>query len=497
MSASSRTQDATVAAVPDGSKAGPTVLEALRMALAAQDAGDAARAEMLCRAVLAVAPRRPDALTLLGSLRARAGHPEEAAALHRAAIAAAPDYPDAHHNLGNMFFAEGDTQGALDCYLRASALRPDWPEGCNRVAATLHALGRFDEADAWFERALALRPESADFRWDRALALLAAGRYAEGWCGFEARRLRGQPPPRDLPAPYWDGSPIDGRRMLVYSEQGHGDAIQFLRFLEPLRRHGARSTLELDASLVPLVDPRAWGLEAVVPSGGSPRGCDVHVSLLSLPLLLEIGARELMGDRAYLSAPPLRTEAWRRRLPAHGLRVGLAWSGNPDVQRDRWRSPRLAPLLPILDVPGVRFFGLQKGDGERDAVGLARTNFTPLGKDIGDFADTAAIMTCLDLVVTSDTSVAHLAGALGKPTWVLLHATPDWRWGHAGVTTPWYATMRLYRQDRLGDWSTPVGAIVHDLSMLAGRRGDGADRQASATGRPGERAFPALPHQAT
>ena len=258
--------------------------------------------------------------------------------------------------------------------------------------------------------------------------------------------------------------------MLVYAEQGYGDAIQFLRFLAPLRARGARIVLELHAPLVPLVDPRAWGLEALIATGDPAPDFDVHVSLLSLPLLLGIGADGLMGDAPYLAAPAARVAAWRDRLSGDGLRVGLVWAGNPAVQRDRWRSPRLAPLLPILDVPGVRFFGLQKGDGEGDAVGMARANFVPLGTEIGDFADTAGIIAGLDLVVTTDTSVAHLAGAQGKPTWVLLHATPDWRWGHAGTRAPWYASARLHRQRRLGDWSAPVAAIVGDLAVLAAAR---------------------------
>lgn len=456
--------------------AGASVLEKLRAAIAAQDAGDVVRAEALCRAVLAVAPRRHDALTLLGSLRRQAGCPGEAEALYRAAIAAAPRYPDAHHNLGNLLFAEGDTAGALDAYLRANASRPDWPEGCNRVAATLHALGRFDEAEAWFQRALALRPDSADFQWDRALALLAAGNYADGWQAYESRWRRRNPALRDLPFPQWEGGPIAGRRMLVHAEQGLGDAIQFLRFLAPLRAQGARLILEVAAPLVPLVDHRAWGLEAVIAAGAAPPACDLHVSLLSLPLRLGVGAEGLMGDAPYLAPSAARVAAWRDRLaPATGLlRVGLVWAGNPAVQRDRWRSPRLAPLLPVLDVAGAHVYGLQKGDGERDAAGVARANFTPLGPELGDFADTAAIIASLDLVVASDTSVAHLAGAMGKPVWVLLHATPDWRWGHSGDRTPWYATARLHRQDRLGDWSGPVAAICRDLAALVAQRSDGS-----------------------
>lgn len=438
----------------------------LTAALQAHAADDAARAEQLCRAVLAQTPQRPEALTLLGILRRRAGHAGEAEALYRAALAAAPHYADAHHNLGNLLMDQGEQDAALAAFLRANALRPDWPEGCNRVAATLHALGRLDEAEPWFQRALALRPDSADIHWDHALALLAAGRYAEGWQEYEWRWRRGQPAPRDFAQPYWRGEPLAGRTLLVYVEQGYGDAIQFLRFLPAVKALGARVVLELHAPLAPLIDA-TLGADAVVVTGQPLPAFDLHVSLLSLPLCLGIGADGLLGAEPYLKPSAERVARWQGRVAAGGLRVGLVWAGNPNVKNDRWRSPRLEPLRPLLDLPGVHFYGLQKGDGERDAAALALPRFTALGPEIGDFADTAALIAALDLVITTDTSVAHLAGALGKPTWVLLHASPDWRWGHRGERTPWYASVRLYRQVRLGDWSAPVAALARDLAARA------------------------------
>ncbi|GAA5177680.1 hypothetical protein GCM10025771_15300 [Niveibacterium umoris] len=446
------------------------ILEQLNAALQAYAGEDFVRAEKLCRAVLVEAPARPEALTLLGILSRRAGNVAEAQRLYRQAIAAAPHYADAHHNLGNLLMDQGEQQAALACFLAAAEARPNWAEGCNRVAATLHALGRLDEAETWFQRALALRPDSADIHWDHALALLAAGRYAEGWREYEWRWRRGQPAPREFRQPAWQGEALAGRTVLVYSEQGYGDAIQFLRFLPALKALGARVVLEVHAPLSALVGAHL-GVDLLVTSGSPLPEFDCHVPLLSLPLYLGIGADALQGDAAYLVPPPEHVSRWAERLRSDALRVGLVWAGNPNVKNDRWRSPRLGPMLPVLQVPGVAFYGLQKGDGERDAEALSQANFTALGPEINDFADTAAIIAALDLVITTDTSVAHLAGALGKPAWVLLHASPDWRWGHAGERSAWYASLRLYRQPALGDWQTPISAIVRDLQALVSGRG--------------------------
>lgn len=443
------------------------LLATLSAALQAQGRGDIVVAEALCLEVLAQAPRRPEGLTLLGIIRRRQGRVVEAEAAYRQAIAALPEYADAHHNLGNLLLEEGHTEAALACFRQSAALRPEWAEGHNRLGATLHALGRLEEALPHFERALALKPDLADCHWDYALALLAAGRLRQGWQEYEWRWRRHQPAPRDLPQPLWRGEDLTGTRLLVYVEQGFGDAIQFFRFLPLVKARGARVILELHEPLMGLVDAHL-GVDQVLRMGEALPEFDKHVSLLSLPGLLGIDLPDLPRAVPYLRVQRERLPRWRARLAGEGLKVGLVWAGNPNVKNDRWRSPRLAPLLPLLATPGVRFFALQKGDGTADlAQAPPRPQLADLGPEIADFADTAAILLELDLLITTDTSVAHLAGALGRPVWLMLHASPDWRWGNHGDESPWYPTIRLYRQPALGDWGSVVARLGADLAAWA------------------------------
>lgn len=447
------------------------VLEQLAAALDAHASAQFDRAESLCQSVLECAPARPEALTLMGMIRRRHNRFDEAEHYYRQALAAAPHYADAHHNLGNLLLDLGQAESALACFQRSSALRPEWAEGHNRIGATLHALGRLDEALPHFERALALRPDAADIHWDYALALLAAGRYTEGWREYEWRWARRQPAPRDLPQPAWTGQDLQGKRLLVYVEQGYGDAIQCMRFLPLLKARGAHLVLELHAPLQALADA-ALGVDETVIMGEALPDFDYHVSIMSLPGLLGATLETLPRAVPYLRVRADRLKAWRPRLSTaagEALKVGIVWAGNPNVKNDRWRSPRLAPLLPLLSLPGIRFFALQKGDGSRDiATAGAPASLTDLGPDIQDFADTAAILLELDLVISTDTSVAHLAGALGRPVWLMLHASPDWRWQNAGRDNAWYPTARLYRQRTLGDWSGVVAELDRDLRALAG-----------------------------
>jgi Tfp pilus assembly protein PilF/SAM-dependent methyltransferase len=444
------------------------LLDRLGEALQAHAQNDLARAGALCAEVLAEAPTRPEALTLKGILLRKEERLDEAEACYRQALEAAPHYPDAHHNLGNLELARGRTEAGLEHFRRALALRPDWAEGENRVAAALHALGRFDEAFSHFQRALALAPDHADIHWDHALALLAAGRYPEGWREYEWRWARRQPAPRDFAQPLWQGGDLAGKRILVYVEQGYGDAIQFLRFLPLIKARGGHVILELHEILQPLVDA-VLGADQVVTMGGPLPEFDTHISLLSVPAVLAIALDALPAAVPYLRVRPERLAHWRPRLAGPGLKVAVVWAGNPNVKNDRWRSPRLAPLLPLLDTPGVRFFAVQKGDGSNDlAAAGPLPALTDLGPDLRDFGDTAAILLEMDLVITTDTSVAHLAGALARPTWLMLHAEPDWRWLRDRADSPWYPTARLYRQDTLGDWSGVVAALGRDLRRLAG-----------------------------
>jgi Tfp pilus assembly protein PilF/SAM-dependent methyltransferase len=440
------------------------LLETLKQALAHYQNKEYEPAKVLCAEVLAQAPTRADALTLMGILYRKEDDFERAEHYYLEALKNAPEYADALNNLGNLARERGRLEEAITHYQRALELRPEWAEGYDHLGSVLHSLNRVPEALAAFEKSLALDPNYADAHWDRALALLASGRYREGWAEYAWRWQRRQPIPRDFKEPVWDGKvDLTGKRILIYGEQGYGDVIQFLRFVPLVKARGATVLLEVYDIVAPLV-PSDLGADVVLVAGRPLPSFDVQVALLDLPRLLGIELADLPGHLPYLAVPPERRERWSQRLAATaGLKIGLVWAGNPNVKNDRWRSPRLAPLLPLLEVPGVTFFALQKGDGRRDIEGIGkRDNLVDLGDELNDFADTAAVIEQLDLVISTDTSVVHLAGGLGKPVWVVLHHSLDWRWtGNAAQA--WYPSVSLYQQRVLGEWAEVVDRVVVDL----------------------------------
>lgn len=446
------------------------LLETLKQALAHYQNKEYEPAKVLCAEVLAQAPNRADALTLMGILYRKEDDFERAEHYYLEALKNAPEYADALNNLGNLARERGRLDEAITYYQRALTLRPEWAEGYDHLGSVLHSLNRIPEALAAFDKALALDPGYADAHWDRALALLASGRYREGWQEYAWRWQRRQPIPREFSQPAWDGkADLTGKRILIYGEQGYGDVIQFLRFLPLVKAKGATILLEVYDIVAPLV-PADLGADVVLVAGRPLPGFDVHAALLDLPRLLGIELGDLPGHLPYLAVPPERRERWAQRLAGTaGFKVGLVWAGNPNVKNDRWRSPRLAPLLPLLDVPGVTFFALQKGDGRRDLEGIGkRDNLIDLGDELSDFADTAAVIEQMDLVISTDTSVVHLAGGLGKPVWVMLHLSLDWRWTGAAAQA-WYPSVRLYQQRVLGEWEELVDRVVVDLQkQLAG-----------------------------
>jgi glycosyltransferase involved in cell wall biosynthesis len=286
----------------------------------------------------------------------------------------------------------------------------------------------------------------------------------------------------DVPQPEWDGSPLDGRIIFLYAEQGLGDTLQFARYAPMVAERGGRVILECQSEIASLLRGLA-GVEQVVVRGEQRPPFDVHASLLSLPHLLGTTLETVPAEIPYLTVDPARVAAWGEYLDAEaeaGLRVGLVWGGNPDHKADRRRSISLDALAPLAQVPGVHFFALQKGPAAVQAdtppEGLKLTNLGPL---LGDFVDTAAVLEHLDLVITVDTSVAHLAGALGRPFWGLLAVAPDWRWLLEREDSPWYPTARLFRQESFGDWSAVVERVAKSLAELAPAKSAPARRPAA------------------
>lgn len=430
----------------------------------------------LCNEVLEEAPQRVEAWTLLGMLHRRAKSWESAIEAHQRAIDLDPGYSDAHNNLANVYRDIGRFDEAVQSYLQVLQRMPERAETHNSLAATYQALGRLDEAYRHFSKAISIAPNNPDFHWDYSLCLLLGKRYAEGWDEYEWRWKRGQPAPRGFAQPEWRGEPLNGRRLLVYGEQGFGDALQFLRYVPLLKKYGGIVILEALEPLHDLINHSLDVDELVATSSPNLPQFDCHIPLISLARIFGTRIDTIPDKVPYLTPSNERKTYWQAKLgnkqPGQTLRIGLVWAGNPNVKNDHWRSPRLEPLLSLLDKPNVTFYALQKGAGREDLLKYpVAEKIVDLGDDIRDFADTAAILTQMDLLITTDTSVAHLAGAISCETWLMLHAVPDWRWLLECDHSPWYPSFKLYRQSSLGRWDTVVKAIDNDLDELLASHG--------------------------
>ncbi|MGD9879939.1 MAG: tetratricopeptide repeat protein [Reyranella sp.] len=398
--------------------------------------------------------------------------PEEALVFCDRVIALKPDHAKALNNRGNALRQLRRSGLALASFEQAIAASPDFAEAhCNHGNALLD-LRRPSDAIASYDRAVALKPDYGDALWNKAAATLMMGDFAGGWRLYEARKQRREPVGRcPVPGPEWTGrEPIAGKTLLVYFEQGLGDTIQFSRFIGLLEARGARVVFLVPTRLKRLLRSLSPSVELVVPSSAVPR-FDYQVALLSLPFVLATRDEAAIPSTVpYLAAEPDRTAAWRRRLGDGGFKVGVAWQGNPLAETESGRAFPLAGLAPLAGLPGVRLVSLQKNDGLDQLPGLppgmaVETPDGPIDEEDG-FVDTAAIMMSLDLVVTADTSIAHLAGALGRPVWLALQHAAEWRWLLDRSDSPWYPTMRLFRQPSQNDWAGVFSAMTE---VLAGR----------------------------
>jgi hypothetical protein len=298
------------------------------------------------------------------------------------------------------------------------------------------------------------------------------GDFARGWPEHEWRlRCPGTSPP-SFPRPAWDGAPLDGRAILLYAEHGLGDALQFIRYAPLVQERGGRVIVTCRRTLARLL-ATCRRVEQVVAEGEDLPAFDVYALFMALPGLFQTNLANLPAEVPYLTADPAAVAAWRRALgPAEEYQIGIAWQGNPEFGRDHHRSFRLDQFEPLAELEGVRLYSLQVGVG-REQLGEAADRFpvTDLGGRLGDFMDTAAVVTNLDLVIAPDTAVAHLAGALGVPVWLALPFACDWRWLADRDDSPWYPTMRLFRQQRWGDWDDVFERMAGELEMMLETKG--------------------------
>jgi tetratricopeptide (TPR) repeat protein len=405
---------------------------------------------------LALKPDDSEACNSLGSVLQLQGKQDEAIVCYERALASKPDNAEAHSNLGNVLQALGRVDEAVARYERAIAIKPNNALAFNNLGSALQLQGKQDEAIAYYERALAINPDCPVAKFGLTIIQLLAADFASGLPNYEQRFLQNKP--RTFSQPQWHGEPLNGTRILLHAEQGLGDTLQALRYLPMVQAAGGSLVLEVQAPLRRMA-AQIPGITDLVIAGDPLPPFDWQCPLMSLPLAFGTTLDTIPAPTSYLSIPDeaLRT-ANALSWPATGLRVGLAWAGNPSHHRDRYRSIPLSRLDPLLRLQGVHFFSLQMGP---EAAQLATTPvpITDLSDAIHDMADTAALMAHLDLVIAVDTSVVHLAGALGKPVWVLLPIAPDWRWLLGRQDSPWYPTMRLFRQPKFGDWESVVEMV--------------------------------------
>jgi tetratricopeptide (TPR) repeat protein len=394
---------------------------------------------------------------------------EEALASCDAAIALEPGYVEALSNRGNILQELKRFDDALASYDEAIALKPEFADAFNNRGAALKELLRMDEALESYNRAIALNPGNADGYRNRAYCKLLAGQLREGWHDYEWRwestDFLGQRP--NIAVPYWQGEDLAGRNLLVFAEQGLGDVIQFSRYLPLLSEKKCNVTFLTDEKLLRLLQPLMRQVRFFT-DPSEVGDIDYQVAIMSLPFWFETSLDTIPATVPYLHPLPERVAKWRERLPStRALRIGLAWSGNRALKNDANRSIPLGRLKPFLTDERIEFISLVRDLRDEDAPLLDGSGILNLGDELGDFADTAAVISLLDLVVSVDTSVAHLAGAMAKPVWILLPFSPDWRWMLGRSDSPWYPTARLFRQSARDDWTSVLSRVERELSFMA------------------------------
>lgn len=453
------------------------------------ESGQYGEATDALQAALALEPNRPEAHNWMGNVCKALGYLDQALSAYRQALADRPDYAEAHYNLGLLLVELHRPVEAIASFRAALTFRSDYAEAHAEMGVTLLRVGRADEAvtalrrsldlepvsaSAWYHlgralqderrsreaaaayaRAIAISPEFAEAHWHRALALLAAGEYEAGWREYQWRRKLPElaPPERAFEAPLWDGSPLEGRTILIRAEEGPGNTLQFARFLSMVSARGGRVVLECAPALTRLLEAMP-DLAQVVARGDALPPFDCHVALEDLPRLLGVRLATVPDEVPYLPA-----QTWSGRIPmlpeGSGLKVGLVWGGAARSQP----GLSLAALVPLFTVPGVTWYSLQGGNEPS-------TWMIDLGPSIKDLTDTAAFIGQLDLVIAIDGVEAHLAGGLGAPLWVLLGSAPDWRWSTEAGECAWYPTAKLFRQPRTGDWASVIEEIRRTLVAL-------------------------------
>ncbi|HET9404685.1 MAG TPA: tetratricopeptide repeat-containing glycosyltransferase family protein [Burkholderiales bacterium] len=488
----------------------------MHAAIGCRQAGDDTQAQELCRRILDEAPDHADALYLLGEIAAEHSDHDEAIGLIRRSISIASDRPQFHYALGCVLGASGDWRGAMESYRSALALSsshagahlnlgcilqargeidaaedflrdhatreldealmhfravadiaPGHPDGWINLGYAMARRGNLENALLYYERALAIDAGLAQAQFSRSMVLLAQGQFSAGWDAYEWRWQASGFPKPEFRQPEWDGSAVDRKTVFLYTEQGFGDAIQFARYATLVAARGAQVILRCPPELTRLLGT-VPGVTRTLASQDPMPDFDFHCPLLSLPRVLRTTVDTIPAAVPYLRAEPEKKDEWRKLLDdgASGIKIGLVWASQSQFPGAELKSMALESLGPLRRLAGATFYSIQMGAaGRQAATPGAPIAVHDLTGRIRDFTDTAALIDNLDLTLSVDTAVAHLAGAMGKPVWTILPYAADWRWEPRAAPGKWYPTMRLYRQTNRGDWVSVLSQVANDLQQ--------------------------------
>ncbi|MBW8039421.1 MAG: tetratricopeptide repeat protein [Planctomycetes bacterium] len=422
---------------------------------------------------LSLNPDFAEAYNNMGSVLYALGRFSDAVENCRQAISLNPDYPEAYNNLAAALQALGQYEAALENCRQAVLIKPDYVEAYNTMASVLQMYGRCDEAIETYRQAIRLAPDYAKVHNNLGMVLLLNARFIEGWKKYEWRLKSSVTAyPFRSQSCRWDGSSFVGKTLLVCCEQGLGDSLQFVRYLPMVKAFGGKVILSAKKALSGLFRQCPGIDDLVETSGNAPDvNFDFHVPLLSLPGIFATTLETIPADVPYLYADPIKVEYWKDKFAEADFKVGIVWAGSPSNDNDRNRSCALRHFTTLAKIEGVKLYSLQKSIAAAQLDELPPNIVIPnFAEQLDDFTDTAAVIENLDLVISADTAVLHLAGAMGKPVWALLPFAPDWRWMLDRDDSPWYPTMRLFRQEKWNDWDGVFAHIAEQLKILTEKR---------------------------
>lgn len=441
--------------------------------------GEWADAEQVLVRALAAHPADSEMHRMLGHLLAEKGNPQLAEQHYRQSVQFNSANVSALVDLGNLLQARQRFSEAETCYGQALDVVGQHPEAHFNLGVCKQRQGQYVAARTSFDRAIACRPDFVEAHWYQSFVSLLTGDYERGWNEYEWRLRQKQNIPRPFKQPTWDGSSLAGRTILVHDEQGYGDTFQFVRYLPLVKAKGGRVVFECHSKLGPILsgcDGFDEIHERAAPGSVPDTEFDTQIHLLSLPRIFQTRQGAIPAEAPYIKANPERVAHWRDRIAQDAnFKIGIAWAGSANHTNELNRSCPLTTFRAIADMRGVSVYSLQKGPGSEQAdvpsLGMAIKRLDREMDLTERFVDTAALMVNLDLVISIDTSTVHLAGALGCPVWTLLCANPDWRWGEKGMHSPWYPTMRLFRQSAAGNWNGVMAEVSDALGLLMRQRG--------------------------